>query len=349
MRHHSRATALLSVFLLVGIGLLGCDQGGGPDSMTKEEARARITESAGVLQQAAKDFSGSPFAQVTGAMTISGDGSSALSPWGKELISGLEAVLDTTGGSFNYGASTGVYVWNDNSRDWTQKRPADSLILRFPAAPEATGNNATFTLSEYEAQSFSIGGSTAKVPTKIRSSLSKDSTEVFSLDLRNVSFLLGIPQSFTLDVEVPSMTDEMADGLTYYSDFETESSDSYRYQDELKNGGQTVVSTNATITLAGSGGDRRPLGSVNGETLVGQGLSVQYTIDPSPLIAVLEDGSSEEISAEDVNDTADIRVFDEGNPVATLRYEGETEQTLVEYPDGQTEPLVDLVQSLNLQ
>lgn len=349
MQDRMRFAALLSVFLLIGAGLLGCDQGGGPGTMTKEEARTRITESAGILQQTAADFSGSPFGEVSGAMTNSKDGGPGLSSWGKELISGLGAVLDTTGGGFNYAASTGVYAWDDNSQEWTQERPADSLILQFPATPEATSNNAKFTLSEYETQPVSIGGSTAEVPTQVKSSLSKDGTEVSSFDLRDVSFspLLGIPQSFTVNVE--NSLAGTPDSFTYYSNLETESSSAYRYQDELKKGDQAVVATDATITLGGNGDDEGAFGSVDGETFVGQGLSVQYMVDSSSLIAAFEDSSSGDVSAEDVNDSVDIEVLDDGNPVATLRYDGETEQVMVVYPDGETEPLADLLRDLDLQ
>ncbi len=338
MRDHLRSVVFLLALTLIGAGLLSCDQGGTSPPMTADEARSQIIESASGLQGAATTFDQAPLARLSGAMMDSGADGKKISPWGEALTSGLGAVLDTTGGSFNYDASTGAYVWNQDTKAWRQERPADSLILRFPESPDALSNNATFTLSRYETRSVTIAGSTEEVPTKVRASLSVDDTEVFALDLEDVSFtpFLGIPQSFSLDVTTAP--------LAFTTSLEPVGNGAYQYNDRLQNGGQQVTSTAATLDLSPENAEssENTLGRVEGTTQVGQeGLTIEYTADIAP--SALEDAS-----ADVINDRVDVDVRLEGDRVATLRYDGSAEQVIVEYADGTTEPLSDLLREIGV-
>ncbi len=338
MRTRLRSAALLLAFTLVGAGLFGCDQGGTSPPMTAEEARRQIIESASGLQGAAATFEQTPLARLSEAMMTSGSEGRTVSPWGKALTSGLGAVLDTTGGDFNYDASTGVYVWNPDTQAWRQERPADSLILRFPESKGAPSKNATFTLSRYETQSVPVLGPTEEVPTRVGASLSVDSTEVFALDLKDVSFtsLLGIPQSFSLDVT--------ANPLAFTTSLKRGQNGTFQYEDRFRNDGQPVTATTATVDLSpdGAEGDGSTLGRVEGTTQVGQDLAIEYAADVGPLSA-LEDASADEIS-----DRVSVDVLLRGNQVATLRYDGSAEQVIVEYTDGTTEPLSDLLREIGV-
>jgi len=140
MRNRLRSAALLLAFTLVGAGLLSCDQGGPSPPMTADEARRQIIESASGLQEAAATFDQTPLARLSGAMMGSGADGKKVSPWGEALISGLGAVLDTTGGSFNYDASTGAYVWTRTRRPGAKSaRPtASSFGFRSPQTHRAT-------------------------------------------------------------------------------------------------------------------------------------------------------------------------------------------------------------------
>lgn len=338
MRNRLRSAALLLAFALVGAGLLGCDQGGTSPPMTADEARRQIIESASGLQGAAATFEQTPLARLSEAMMTSGSEGKTVSPWGKALTSGLGAVLDTTGGDFNYDASTGVYVWNPDTQAWRQERPADSLILRFPESPDVPSNNATFTLSRYETRSVTVGGSTEQVPTEIGASLALENEgEIFSVDLRDVGFtFLGIPQSFSLDIT--------ADSLTYTTSLEDSQGRTYEFRDDLRNNGQLVTSTAATVNLfpddAEGGGST--LGRVEGTTQVGQDLAIEYAADVEALSAL------EDASADEINDRVSVDVLLQGNQVATLRYDGSAEQIIVEYTDGTTEPLSDLLREIGV-
>ncbi len=338
MRTRLRSAALLLAFTLVGAGLLGCDQGGTSPPMTAEEARPQIIESASGLQGAAATFEQTPLARLSEAMMTSGSEGKTVSPWGKALTSGLGAVLDTTGGDFNYDASTGVYVWTSDTKAWRQERPADSLILRFPESPDAPSNNAIFTLSRYETQSVTVGGSTEQIPTEIGASLALENEgEIFSVDLRDVGFtFLGIPQSFSLDIT--------ADSLTYKTSLKDSQSRTYEFRDDLRNNGQLVTATTATVDLSpdDAEGDDSTLGRVEGTTQVGQDLAVEYAADIGTPSA-LEDASADEIS-----DRVSVDVLLQGNQVATLRYDGSAEQVIVAYTDGTTEPLSDLLREIGV-
>ncbi|MCS3665483.1 hypothetical protein GGP65_003126 [Salinibacter ruber] len=338
MRNRLRSAALLLAFTLVGAGLLGCDQGGTSPPMTAEEARPQIIESASGLQGAAATFEQTPLARLSEAMMTSGSEGRTVSPWGKALTSGLGAVLDTTGGDFNYDASTGVYVWNPDTQAWRQERPADSLILRFPESPDAPSKNATFTLSRYETQSVPILGSTEEVPTRVGASLSVDSTKVFALDLEDVSFtsLLGIPQSFSLDVT--------ANPLAFTTSLEPGQNETFQYEDRFRNDGQPVTATTATVDLSpdDAEGDDSTLGRVEGTTQVGQDLAIEYAADVGALSAL------EDASADEINNRVSVDVLLQGNQVATLRYDGSAEQVIVEYTDGTTEPLSDLLREIGV-
>ncbi|WP_240316177.1 hypothetical protein [Salinibacter ruber] len=304
--------------------------------MTAEEARRQIIESASGLQGAAATFEQTPLARLSEAMMTSGSEGRTVSPWGKALTSGLGAVLDTTGGNFNYDASTGVYVWNPDTQAWRQERPADSLILRFPESPDAPSNNATFTLSRYETRSVPILGSTEEVPTRVGASLSVDSTEVFALDLKDVSFLLGIPQSFSLDVT--------ANPLAFTTSLKRGQNGTFQYEDRFRNDGQPVTATTATVDLSpdGAEGAGSTLGRVEGTTQVGQDLAIRYTAD------VGTPSAFEDASADEISDRVSVDVLLQGNQVATLRYDGSAEQVIVEYTDGTTEPLSDLLREIGV-
>ncbi|WP_259247241.1 hypothetical protein [Salinibacter ruber] len=306
--------------------------------MTAEEARPQIIESASGLQGAAATFEQTPLARLSEAMMTSGSEGRTVSPWGKALTSGLGAVLDTTGGDFNYDASTGVYVWNPDTQAWRQERPADSLILRFPESPDAPSKNATFTLSRYETQSVPILGSTEEVPTRVGASLSVDSTKVFALDLEDVSFtsLLGIPQSFSLDVT--------ANPLAFTTSLEPGQNETFQYEDRFRNDGQPVTATTATVDLSpdDAEGDDSTLGRVEGTTQVGQDLAIEYAADVGALSAL------EDASADEINNRVSVDVLLQGNQVATLRYDGSAEQVIVEYTDGTTEPLSDLLREIGV-
>ncbi|MCS3940427.1 hypothetical protein GGP84_003079 [Salinibacter ruber] len=338
MRNRLRSAALLLAFTLVGAGLLGCDQGGTSPPMTAEEARPQIIESASGLQGAAATFEQTPLARLSEAMMTSGSEGKTVSPWGKALTSGLGAVLDTTGGNFNYDASTGVYVWTSDTQAWRQERPADSLILRFPESPDAPSNNATFTLSRYETQSVTIGGSTEQIPTEIGASLAVENEgEIFSVDLRGVGFtFLGIPQSFSLDVT--------ANPLAFTTSLKRGQNGTFQYEDRFRNDGQPVTATTATVDLSpdDAEGNDSTLDRVEGTTQVGQDLAVEYAADVGALSA-LEDASADEIS-----DHVSVDVLLQGNQVATLRYDGSAEQVIVEYTDGTTEPLSDLLREIGV-
>ncbi|MCS3697054.1 hypothetical protein [Salinibacter ruber] len=344
MRTRLRSAALLLAFTLVGAGLLGCDQGGTSLPMTAEEARPQIIESASGLQGAAATFEQTPLARLSEAMMTSGSEGKTVSPWGKALTSGLGAVLDTTGGDFNYDASTGVYVWNPDTQAWRQERPADSLILRFPESKGAPSKNATFTLSRYETQSVPILGPTEEVPTRVGASLSVDSTEVFALDLKDVSFMsiFGIPKSFSLDITADSHI--TADSLTYTTSLKDSQGRTYEFRDDLRNNGQLVTATTATVDLSpdDAEGDGSTLGRVEGTTQVGQDLAIRYTAD------VGTPSAFEDASADEISDRVSVDVLLQGNQVATLRYDGSAEQIIVEYTDGTTEPLSDLLREIGV-
>ena len=332
MRRRLQTATVLLATALVGVGLLGCDRGGPSGPTTKEEARSRITGSADVLRRAVVDFGSSPLANMFGGVV----GESGMAAEKKALISSLGAVLDTTGGTFNYDASTGVYVWNEADRAWTQERPADSLILRFPAAlePSSSENNGTFTLGAYETKSIPFGGSAGRVPTQLEASLSVDESKVFRVRLKDVDFsaVLGIPQSFALETTVPP--------LSYSGSLEAPGGASYRYRDRLENDGQLVTTSNASVDVSPDGGGEGAIGRVEGMTQIGQDLTVEYTAEIGTLVNL------EGASAQDINDTIDIRVLQEGEQVATLRYDAPAEQVVVVYPDGETEPLPDLLRDL---
>lgn len=244
--------------------------------------------------------------------------------------------MDTTGGDFNYDASTGVYVWDDDTQAWSQERPADSLILRFPTAPADTPRtNATFTLSRYEKESVTIGGSTEHVPTEIVASLSVEGTEVLTIDLGDVGFasLLGVPQSFSLNVTAPP--------LAYTTGLDPTQDGMYEYQDEFQNNGQLVTSTTSTVDVfSDDENSGSTLGSVEGKTQVGQDLVLEYTAEIGALPAL------EDPSADEINERVDVEVLLQGEQVATLRYDGSADQVIVVYSDDTTEPLSDLLRDL---
>jgi hypothetical protein len=333
MQNPLRTVAFLFVVGLLGVGLGACDQGGSVGPLTAEEARSRIVEGTAGLQQAATALSNSAVGAFAALGRDADDDAASRSAWGQALVSGLGAVLDTTGGSFNYEASTGVYAWRPAPQAWTPVRPADSLILRFPAPPEATGDTATFVLGAYEAEAVGPG-TQRRVPTRLAALLSVDGETAARVNLRDVTLspVLQLPQSLSLTVALPP--------LDYTASLESPNATTFDVQDRLENDGQQIVSTAATVDVGG-GSDEPVLGTATGTTQIGTSLAVEYTVSLDALGAF-----SEGIPPEDVNEAVDIRVLSDGSLLATLRYDAAAEQWVLEYPDGETEPLADLRDSI---
>jgi hypothetical protein len=249
------------------------------------------------------------------------------------LVSGLGAVLDTTGGTFTYEASTGVYAWRPAQQAWTPVRAADSLILRFPAPPEAVGDTATFVLGAYEAQAVGPG-TERRVPTRLAALLSVDGETAARVDLQDVTLspLLSLPQSLSLTVALPP--------LGYTASLESRGATTFDVQDRLENEGQRVASTAATVEVGGEG-DETGLGEATGTTQIGTSLAVDYAVGLDALATFIEGGP-----AADANEAVDIRVLSDGTLLATLRYDEAAGRWVLAYPDGETEPLADLLRDL---
>lgn len=334
MQYPLRTFAILLVVGLIGFGLGACDQGASTGPLTAEEARSQIVEGTAGLQQAATALSNSPAGAFAAPERGTDDDAAGRPAWGQALISGLGAVLDTTGGTFNYEASTGVYAWRPARQTWTPVRAADSLILRFPAPPAATGDTATFVLGAYEAQAVGPG-TERRVPTRLAALLSVDGETAARVNLRDVTLspILQLPQSLSLTVSLPP--------LGYTASLESPGATMFDVQDRLENDGQRVASTAATVEVGG-GGDETALGEATGTTQIGRSLAVEYTIALDTLTALSQGGS-----AADVNEAVDVRVRSASTLLATLRYDAAAERWMLVYPDGETEPLADLLRDLS--
>ncbi len=135
-----------------------------------------------------------------------------------------------------------------------------------------------------------------------------------------------------------------ANPLAFTTSLKRGQNGTFQYEDRFRNDGQPVTATTATVDLSpdDAEGDDSTLGRVEGTTQVGQDLAIEYAADVGALSA-LEDASADEIS-----DRVSVDVLLQGNQVATLRYDGSAEQVIVEYTDGTTEPLSDLLREIGV-
>lgn len=320
--------------LVLGVTLVGCDQGGGSDpDRSPEEAAETIATSIEDLGQSLRTLEGGSFSTSLKRFLGLQDGEARSADWASKLVEELETVIQIADGRLDFAGTAGEYEWNAGQQQWERQSGTDDIVLRFPATEGSQSNNAVFTLSNYADTEVTIDQDPVYLPTAGTASLSVEGTEVFSLDLRNVvygtdsGFEIPVPQSFMLDV----LTAPHAHRFALSSRSDTEYSFSY----DLRTDNRLVAGISVTALLAPDNDDEldeTDLEELSGEGRIGPDLTIPYTIQVAQLDA-LDDPSEEQI-----NDLVDATVVYRGDEIATLRYDEASEEIEVVFSDGSVEP-----------
>lgn len=209
-RLFSSLSVLMGAFLL-GVTLVGCDQGGSSGGdLTAEEASDQISSEVGGLAESLRTLEGGDFStRLKGFLDLQ-NGNAGSENWAEQLVGGLESVFQTTGDRFDFSGSTGEYAWDDAQTGWVNEGSSEDIILQFPATEDASSNNATFTFDAYNDTDLVVNGETIYLPTSGSASVSVEGNEVFSLSLSDVSY----ETEEGLEVPVPLIFRTPAGGLT---------------------------------------------------------------------------------------------------------------------------------------
>jgi len=333
---------LPSLLALLGFGLVlaGCDSG---TSMTEElppeEAQTQ-------METADRDLSSDVDALVSSgefATTVQGlfstptttaSGKTHQQPLGVTLLDHLDTELETTDGRLDFGASTGVYEWAPREGDWVYAGSSDRIVLKFPASRDASGNNATFTLSAYSDTGVVIDGTTEYLPARISASLTVEGTgEVFAVELLNTTFYDSqvdgsqVPKSFFLEV--------LTAPHRHTYEWSSPSKQEFEFAVDLAEDDRLVLGLLANVALK-SDFDQvsgpQGIDELSGEISLGPDVTIDYTVQVDELTAL--DGDP---TAEQVNNRISAMMKYKGQKVGDLRV-GQNGPLLV-YNDGTTEPL----------
>lgn len=222
------------------------------------------------------------------------EGEPTVEVWVATLVDGLDSVIESTDGRFQFDASTGVYDWDADTARWTESGSSDSIILEFPATQGAMSKNAMFELNPYSDTPLAINGETVYLPTSGVASLRVDD-EVFAVDLEGADYTteegleIPIPQSFSLEI--------LTAPHTHTFTLNENSSTDYDFSFDLANEDQGVacisggqLATDNYDELQGT-----DVEELSGELRIGSDLTIPYMIQVEEL-AAFEDPTEDQIS-----------------------------------------------------
>lgn len=340
MRSALRRGLFFSLLLALVLPLASCDSGGGSqdEELSPDEAETQIRSSIDGLSESMGTLEGGNFSSRLKDFLGLQSGDATSGNWAESLVERLDTVFESTENPdrFQFDASTGEYAWDPDTGRWTEQGSSSSVILRFPASEDATGNNATLELSQYSDTELMVDGEAAYLPTSGMGSISVEDTEVFSVDLSGVDYTteegleVPIPQSFSLEI--------LTAPHTHAFDLIENSSTDYDFSFDLTNGDQRVVGISVGAQLATNNYDElegTDVEELSGELRIGPDLAVPYTIQVAELVA-FDDPTEEQI-----NNRIDATVEYQGQEIATLRYDEAAEQIEIVYSDGSVDPASD--------
>lgn len=338
---------LLPFFILVtfGVAFVGCDSAGSDDgngdTLDPEKAKSEVANTDTDLSTDLSDLTTGPFATTAtnlfSSSTAAGAEKTAETPLGFLLLDELSQRGITP-------STTGVYDWSQSDQTWISQGSSDNLVLNFPASPNASSNNASFTLSDYAETQIALDGNQEMVPETVDASMTVDGTEVFSLNLSNTSFYSEqvegsqVPQNFTLEVLTAPQFHTFELNSPSKSEFEFEF-------DLVKDGGngEKVLGLILGATLNSNFDDvsgASGLDELAGSVELGPSVTLDYTVDVDAI-----DGLGADPSVDAVNDQFTATLNVDGQKAADIEFaeisrEGQTTRApVVVYPNGDREPL----------
>jgi hypothetical protein len=120
---------------------------------------------------------------------------------------------------FNFSDFTGVYSWDILNKEFDYSPNNNSIIIKFPSAPDQSKNNITISLTNYKDQIFKANAENIYLPTAITANIIKDEKEIFKLNYsgdyntvdfptpKNITLTINLnPQSFSLNIVQASPT-----------------------------------------------------------------------------------------------------------------------------------------------
>jgi len=310
------------------------------EELSAEEAANRIDSSIDALGESMRTLENGGLSTDVKAFLGLDNGTPTSEEWVEQLLSGIDAVFESSNERFLFDASIGEHVWTPNTNEWEEEEAAGSVILRFPASEGATGNNATFELSQYSDTPVTADEETVYLPTSGTASIAVEGTEVFAVNLSEAAYTtedgldIPLPQSFTLEILTAPHTHTFV--------LSENSSTDYEFSFSLANGDDLVAGISIQASLGTDNYDVLELNDVeelSGAVRISGDLTIPYTIAVGELVAF--DNPTEE----QINNRVDATIEYQGQQIATLRYDKSAEQVEIVYSDGSVDAASDFYEN----
>ena len=329
---------LSSILLLVSFLVIGCDSAGTDSTLSPEESAERISSAVTDLNAEITQIEEGEFYAFMN--TFVGGSSFAKTDWGTTLLNELEPMLSMNGDvRFDMDANAGVYTWDVAAGTW-ERTSGDDFILHFPSSATQQSNDVTFALTEFSDQRVVVEGEAAYLPTRVLADLTYQGTTILRVDLSGVTYGFNgepaVPAAAHLEVFTHPVTQ------TFDWSINTSGAD-FGYELTREEEDVLAVALDAVFTegaFDGGAFDESAIETASaGLTLAGE---LELRVDAE--VAML--ASLNDPAADQVNDLVAAEIYDSGDKIADLRLDPETEQPVVVYLDGTTEPAANFYNTL---
>ena len=258
-----------------------------------------------------------------------------------ELLADELAVFDFDYENFSMNDHSGVYNWDANSEMWTyMSNTSNTLEFNFPETSSGTTNNMIVTINQYEIQSFVIGGNTEYRPLRFLGSIQKNNSEIFNIDLDNVTYrtVSGedevVPVSLSLEIRTSPMTHmfTLTETSTNVVDFDYSSHSNSSCNTTFSIDASTVT-TDATLVEEFS-----DLNNVSG-TIGHDNFQIRFNAEN------IHSTDVEEATVDEINDLITAKVYLGNEEVGELEYSEENDDVVIYivYNDGTRENVENYV------
>jgi hypothetical protein len=342
---------LIPVFALIA-GLSGCDNEDGPSSLSKTDAKAKISE---FNATATQDLQALADAEGVKALASLSDLTTFDDPFGRARTDQkkLRAFLrkkgsqfksifseNTTSGRvkgsepFDFNGNKGVYEWNSVDEVFVKTGTSNIIVIKFPAEGSET-NNAELQLSAYEEVQFydAEWEEYSYEPSLIDASVLVDGTEVASLNVDIDWDDNGFPLSGELTATVVPFTATVS--------FDVSGSTKNTLSASLTKNTETLFATSISVLYSSATKSEETLKSIDGFVQL-KNLKLDGSINVADMDAV-----QGEI---DLNDFVKLALYSDGKKLGDIVFVTEEvdgfqeDVAYLKYSDGTKEKLETVLQ-----
>ncbi|MEY5041217.1 MAG: hypothetical protein RLZZ414_759 [Bacteroidota bacterium] len=125
--------------------------------------------------------------------------------WVSNMFDEMDNVVDLEwvdeNNRFSLAQYSGNYTWNHSSETWG-KTNSSQIVINFPSDKNKTSNNCTFTVSEYQDESFTVDNEKVYLPKSLKAKLLKDGVEMFNINMSCTYNSSGFPMPIDATISI---------------------------------------------------------------------------------------------------------------------------------------------------